>query len=173
MSDVGYRQSRLVGASRCTVHHFSTTTRTNASSKARVVSLHLPTSNPISVHSLLIASSIQTRSISLCDWSSMARGSNANGDSTPRNGSQKAAPASSAKTTHKQQSIAGFFQKRSLPPAASVSTPAKRPADDAPAVNGTRKNLDASSAIASSPRTAPGASQQSSVGSGRNKENGE
>lgn len=102
----------------------------------------------------------------------MARGSNANGDSTPRNGSQKAAPASSAKTTHKQQSIAGFFQKRPLP-AASVSTPAKRPAGDSPAVNGTRKNLDASSAIASSPHTAPDASQQSSVGSGRNKENGE
>ncbi|CAK4028074.1 DNA mismatch repair msh6 [Lecanosticta acicola] len=101
----------------------------------------------------------------------MARGSNANGASTPGNASQKAAPASSARHVHKQQSIAGFFQKRPLP-AVAASTPVKRSADDSPAPKAIRSGGDASSALASSPHTAPGASQQSSVGSGRNKENG-
>ncbi|KAF2212463.1 hypothetical protein CERZMDRAFT_41610 [Cercospora zeae-maydis SCOH1-5] len=88
--------------------------------------------------------------------------------STPRAPPSLMKSTSSASSTGKgkQQSIAGFFQKRSAP-APSASTPAKRSADAS-----VPKSVEGSSTVgpASSPRTAPRASQ-SSVIDGRDKEN--
>ena len=97
----------------------------------------------------------------------MARGSQ-NEASTPRPPPTLKKSTSTASSTGKgkQQSIAGFFQKRTAPQA---STPAKRAADSS-----VPKSVEASSTIGpgSSPRTAPGASQSSAV-NGSGKENGE
>lgn len=88
----------------------------------------------------------------------MARGSQ-NEASTPRPPPALKTSTSTASSTgkEKQQSIAGFFQKRTAPLA---STPAKRAAD-----SNMSKSAEASSTIGpgSSPRTAPGASQSSAV----------
>jgi DNA mismatch repair protein MSH6 len=78
----------------------------------------------------------------------------------------------------KQQSIAGFF-KRGPGSAASV-TPAKRASDangSSSAAKPPKSSADltpapSSAVMSSSPPAAPGASQQSSVINGRNKENG-
>ncbi|KAK4634773.1 DNA mismatch repair protein msh6 [Fulvia fulva] len=97
----------------------------------------------------------------------MARAKDASIKSTPS--TQKAAPSSTAKSSSKQQSIAGFFTKRPTP-AASSSKPTKRVADDGDG-KVPRSSADASSNIASSPQTVLGASQRSSIIDGRNKEN--
>ncbi|CAK1354615.1 unnamed protein product [Cercospora beticola] len=89
--------------------------------------------------------------------------------STPRAPPSLKKSTSTASSTGKgkQQSIAGFFQKRPAP-TPSASTPAKRPAETP-----VPKSVVASSTIGpgSSPRTAPGASQSSAI-DGRDKENG-
>ncbi|SMR42250.1 unnamed protein product [Zymoseptoria tritici ST99CH_1E4] len=92
----------------------------------------------------------------------MAGARNGTTASTPKLATQTSNSSSTAK---KQQGIAGFFQKRAAP---AASTPAKRPAEsNAPKASDASSNVDA----ASSPRTAPGASQQSSVAASRGKEN--
>jgi DNA mismatch repair protein MSH6 len=94
----------------------------------------------------------------------MAGAKNGTMASTPKLSTQTSNGGSTAK---KQQSIAGFFQKRQ---ATASSTPAKRAADnDAPKASDVSSNVDA----ASSPQTMPGASQQSSNIGSRGKENGE
>lgn len=87
--------------------------------------------------------------------------------------SQSATPRATLKkstsSSQKQQSIAGFFKKQAGP-APQSSTPAKRASDtNVPKVEHTSSSP---AAPGSSPRTAPGASQQSSVIDPRNKENG-
>ncbi|PPJ52403.1 hypothetical protein CBER1_10422 [Cercospora berteroae] len=88
--------------------------------------------------------------------------------STPRAPPSLKKSTSTASSTGKgkQQSIAGFFQKRPAP-TPSASTAAKRPAETP-----VPKSVLASSTIGpgSSPRTAPGASQSSAI-DGRGKEN--
>ncbi|KAI5370925.1 Putative DNA mismatch repair protein MutS, core [Septoria linicola] len=97
----------------------------------------------------------------------MVRGTQ-NEASTPRPPPtlKKSTSTASSAGKGKQQSIAGFFQKRTAP-APPSTTPAKRVADAH-----VTKSAEASSTIGprSSPRTAPGASQSSAI-DGRDKEN--
>lgn len=109
----------------------------------------------------------------------MARGIEGNEIATPRATLKKTGSSQSAKSGPKQQSIAGFFAKR---PAAGPSnvTPAKRAGDSngaetaskAPRSSADITPVPSSIPAHSSPQTIPGASQQSSVTEGRNKENG-
>jgi len=110
----------------------------------------------------------------------MARGIEGNEIATPRATLKKTASSQSSKPGPKQQSIAGFFQKRTAP-ASSAITPAKRRSEteaspDASATPKPATDLAPASSSAgpasSSPQTALGASQQSSVANERNKENG-
>jgi DNA mismatch repair protein MSH6 len=98
----------------------------------------------------------------------MARGIEGNEIGTQK---KKPAPLSTQKSGGKQQSIAGFFQKKSSPAVPAV-TPAKRPSDaseSAIASKLPRSSADITPA-ASSPPAIP--SQQSSIDNGKNKENG-
>jgi len=109
--------------------------------------------------------------------SKMARGIEGNEITTPRATLKKQNSSQSSKSGPKQQSIAGFFQRRTGP-ASSTVTPAKRASNASEPVDASRAKADltpgGSTAVpaSSSPRTAPGASQQSSVVDGRDKENG-
>lgn len=101
----------------------------------------------------------------------MARGIEGNEIATPRPVPKKTG-SSSQKPGPKQQTLAGFFKRT---PAA---TPAKRSTPDTATPTAPRSSADitpvpSSLPIASSsPQSHPGASQQSSVNDGRNKENG-
>ncbi|KAK3711686.1 DNA mismatch repair protein msh6 [Vermiconidia calcicola] len=102
----------------------------------------------------------------------MARGIEGNEISTQR---KKSATPSTQKTTGKQQSIAGFFQKKATP-APNTVTPAKRLSEANDSKDASLLSVEATAVptsgvlASSSPRTAPGPSQQSSD-DGRNKEN--
>lgn len=101
----------------------------------------------------------------------MARGIEGNEIGTQK---KKTSTPSTQTSGPKQQSIAGFFQKRSFAGAAPSVTPAKRPSEagqDEDASKAPRSSADITPA-ASSPPTAIGLSQQSSVDQGRDKENG-
>lgn len=107
----------------------------------------------------------------------MARGIEGNEIATRRPSSKP--PASLQKQGSKQQSIAGFFQKRIAAPA-GATTPAKRPSDPSKTtgVQATSSDVDlplafsGGVAASSSPPVALQASQGSTVGSGPDKENG-
>ena len=119
-------------------------------------------------------------SCSCCsNTSEMARGIEGNEIATPRATLKKSSSSQSSKAGPKQQSIAGFFQRRPESTSSTV-TPAKRPSDatasaDAPKSSKAISGLTpapSSVAASSSPQTAPGDSQQSSVVDTRDKENG-
>ena len=101
----------------------------------------------------------------------MARGIEGNEIATPRPAPKKTG-SSSQKPGPKQQTLAGFFKRT------PGTTPAKRPTPDDATPTAPRSNADITPATSSlppassSPQSRPGASQQSSVIDGRNKENG-
>ncbi|KAH9822948.1 Component of the post-replicative DNA mismatch repair system (MMR) [Teratosphaeria destructans] len=113
----------------------------------------------------------------------MARGIEGNEIATPKPPTLKKTGSSQSKSGPKQQSIAGFFQKRSNPPASSLSssvTPAKRTADTngasstskpPPSTADITPAPSSGAAMSSSPTAALGASQLGSVASGVGKEN--
>ncbi|KAF2721828.1 DNA mismatch repair protein Msh6 [Polychaeton citri CBS 116435] len=97
----------------------------------------------------------------------MARGVEGNEVATPRQRLQRPAVSSNTKSGSKQQSIAGFFKKQTVP--IPAITPTKR-ASPQPPMSNTELTPAPSSVIApSSPLPQP--SQQSSITIGRNKEN--
>ena len=113
----------------------------------------------------------------------MARGIEGNEIGTPRPPPKKTGSTSTQKPGPKQQSIAGFFSKKpavATTSAPSIVTPAKRSSPSNGSNNALkppRSSADLTLApssvpASSSPHTAPGASQQSSVNEGLNKENG-
>lgn len=107
----------------------------------------------------------------------MARGIEGNEIGTAK---KKAPTLSTQKSSGKQQSIAGFFQKRAAAAPSNAVTPAKRSSE----TNGTSSTLKppqsspdlpaslAAAPSSSSPLAVPGGSSQSSIGAGKNKENG-
>jgi DNA mismatch repair protein MSH6 len=101
----------------------------------------------------------------------MARGIEGNEIGTQK---KKAATPSTQKPAPKQQSIAGFFQKRLVPTAITSVTPAKRSSDAGQAEDASRAPRSSAdiTPVASSPPTVTITSQQSSVDDGRDKENG-
>ena len=98
----------------------------------------------------------------------MARGTEGKETATPRAPPKKTGSSQTPKSGPRQQSIAGFFQKR----APTSVTPAKRTSDFG--VDKTPATQPSSSAAAppSSQLTALPASQQSSKTGDKNKENG-
>lgn len=111
--------------------------------------------------------------------SNMARGIEGNEIGTAK---KKAPTLSTQKSSGKQQSIAGFFQKRAAPAGSNAVTPAKRTSESngasssfkAPQSSPDLTDLPASAGApsSSSPPVAAHRSSQSSIEGGKNKENG-
>lgn len=103
----------------------------------------------------------------------MARGIEGNEIGTQK--AKKLESSSSQKSATKQQSIAGFFQRRPGPSPSAV-TPAKRHSDANDATDASKVPIitpaRSSEPASSSPPIASRASQQSSVNDGKDKENG-
>lgn len=107
----------------------------------------------------------------------MARGIEGNEVGTAK---KKAPPSTQKSSSGKQQSIAGFFQKRTGPAAPKTVTPAKRPsepngADSTSKATRSSPDLPVSAGAApssSSPPAPTHSSPQNSIDAGKNKENG-